>query len=239
MKTVDDIYGALRKRFAAPEYALLFEVANATGHAANNYCDAIAMSLWPSRGLTLHGMEIKVSRGDWLRELKRPDKAEGHAGRCDLWSLIVANADIVQPLELPVGWGLGIVERGSVRFAVEPAKRESPRLIERGFLAALLRSADRADGVQARIDAAILEARTNLEDGISAKIEARAAARNRELEQLRKNVKEFEDAAGVELSNYRGGDIGRAVRVILEKGDDYVFDQARNLRDRLDALLKP
>jgi len=32
------------------------------------------MDLWPSGGLEIHGHEVKVSRSDWLRELKEPEK---------------------------------------------------------------------------------------------------------------------------------------------------------------------
>ena len=70
-----DVRAALARKFCAPEYALFYEVANATGSAATRSADAIAMGLWPSRGLYLQGFEIKVSRSDWLSELKNPAKA--------------------------------------------------------------------------------------------------------------------------------------------------------------------
>jgi hypothetical protein len=51
---------AIAKRWAAPEYAVMWEVGRATGVVSNQrYADAVIMSLWPSRGLELHGVEIK------------------------------------------------------------------------------------------------------------------------------------------------------------------------------------
>ena len=46
-----------------------FRLAIVDGFAGGGrYADAIAMNLWPSRGLAVHGFEIKISRGDWQRE---------------------------------------------------------------------------------------------------------------------------------------------------------------------------
>ena len=38
--------------------------------------DALAFNAWPSKGNALHGLEIKLSRADWLRELRDPVKSE-------------------------------------------------------------------------------------------------------------------------------------------------------------------
>ncbi len=38
-----EVYAALRERFAAPEWAIFFEVANGTGHHGRRYADAVAM----------------------------------------------------------------------------------------------------------------------------------------------------------------------------------------------------
>jgi hypothetical protein len=48
-------------------HAVLFEVRNATGFDANRSIDAVTMTLWPSLGLELAGMEIKISRSDDVR----------------------------------------------------------------------------------------------------------------------------------------------------------------------------
>ena len=67
---------ALRVKLPAGEYALMHEVRDAAGSQANRSIDVLAMSLWPSRGLYLTGIELKTDRGDWRRELRNPAKAE-------------------------------------------------------------------------------------------------------------------------------------------------------------------
>lgn len=87
------------------EHAFLTHVRNAAGFNANRTFDALALNLWPSRGLTLEIYEVKVSRSDWLRELKKPDKAEDACQIADKFS-IVAPAGCVKDGELPPTWGL-------------------------------------------------------------------------------------------------------------------------------------
>lgn len=62
-----DIRGGMAKRWRSPEWAIMWEVGEGTGAASGRYADAVMMSLWPSRGLELHGVEIKVSKSDWKR----------------------------------------------------------------------------------------------------------------------------------------------------------------------------
>jgi hypothetical protein len=127
--------------------------------------DAVAMDLWPSAGLEVHGHEVKVSRGDWLTELKQPDKCEPVKRYCDRWWLVVSDRAIVKPGELPAGWGLMVVaERSTSRWnaercgydvAVERYARvavRAPKLVPepigRDFLAPLLRAAVRTARAQ-------------------------------------------------------------------------------------------
>src|ERR1700751_5682787 len=100
------VFEALAKRFPAPAWALISQVRNSTGYSGDRTCDAIAMSLWPSRGLELHGFEIKCSRGDWLSEMRRPDKADKMFKYFDRWWLAVSDASVVNDYELPPTWGL-------------------------------------------------------------------------------------------------------------------------------------
>lgn len=67
--------------------------------------DALVVDLWPSSGHLIHGFEVKVSRSDWLTELKDPAKAEAFKPYCDHWWLVVPDVEIVRS-DLPLGWGL-------------------------------------------------------------------------------------------------------------------------------------
>ena len=131
----------MRARFCAPKWALCFEVQDATGMRATRSADAIAMALWPSLGLELIGFEFKVSRADWLRELKDPSKAETFKRFCDRWYLVTTSRDIVHPGELPAGWGW-LVVKGDRVYTITTAPPLQPEPVSRAFLAALLRRAD-------------------------------------------------------------------------------------------------
>jgi len=133
------IRSALRDRFHAPECAIAFEVAAGTGHLARRRLDAVAMELWPSRGLALHGIEIKVSRNDFRREARDPEKAEEIARFCDLF-WIAAPPEIVPIDELPMAWGL-MEYRGGRLVVVKQAKATPAEPVDRNFLAALFRAA--------------------------------------------------------------------------------------------------
>src|SRR5512146_733222 len=154
--TSSDLIARLAARYRPHEWAFFEQVPSATGGRAGRTADAIAMNLWPSRGLEIHGFEVKVSRNDWLRELKAPQKAEEIATYCDRWWLVVAEAKIVQPGELPPTWGL-LGPRGDGLVAVIEAPKLTPKPIDRDFLAAILRKAGDgfvpASEVEARISA--------------------------------------------------------------------------------------
>lgn len=89
----------------AGEWAFMPHVRNAAGFNASRTIDALALHLWPSRGLVLHGYEVKVSRSDFLREIKDPAKAEAFCRLVEFF-WIVAPAGVVKKGELPTTWGL-------------------------------------------------------------------------------------------------------------------------------------
>lgn len=150
--TEAEVLALLRTRYGqrsgnGPKWALIPHVRNgagwggSTGYGGLRTCDAIAVGLWSSTGLGLHGHEIKVSRSDWLRELKDPDKADAFRCYCDRW-WVVAPAGVVRDGELPAGWGLLEVVGGKLRRKVE-APPLSPEPAPRGLIAALIRAAVR------------------------------------------------------------------------------------------------
>ncbi len=136
----------LRRKYGAdsgngPAWAFVPQVRNDAGFRANRTCDAIAMSLWPSRGLTLHGHEIKCSRSDWLNEYRDPSKAEAFAVYCDYFWLVIGDRKIIQAGEVPETWGVMLAHKTRIDVLQEPTKNENVQPIDRGFLAALLRQA--------------------------------------------------------------------------------------------------
>ena len=138
--TADEVLEILAKEYPSPEMAFIEEFRGGTGWSNESRADAIAMHLWPSKGLELVGYEVKVSRSDWLRELKQPNKAQPIKCFCDRWYLIVPDSEIVKEGELPFDWGLRIVENGVVKTIVE-APQLYPRQVDRPFVASLMRRA--------------------------------------------------------------------------------------------------
>lgn len=56
-ETTAKLQAAVMRSYPLPEYATFFEVADATGGRQSLWADAVSMSLWPSRGLTITGFE--------------------------------------------------------------------------------------------------------------------------------------------------------------------------------------
>lgn len=55
----------------------------------------------------IHGFEVKVSRSDWLSELRTDgQKSALWRSYCTHWWIVVPDAGIITPRELPAGWGL-------------------------------------------------------------------------------------------------------------------------------------
>jgi hypothetical protein len=84
--------------------------------------DLLAVCAWASGDFDLHGHELKVSRADWLRELRKPTKADAGMARCDYWWL-AAPPGVAYPQELPEGWGFLELRGQNVRRVTQ-----APRL---------------------------------------------------------------------------------------------------------------
>lgn len=231
MKENFAIYAALRERFCAPEYALFFEVANGTGSNIRRYADALAMSLFPSRGLTIAGFEIKVSRNDWRRELRNPHKAEeGIFKFCDFW-WIVAPAGVVEKSDLPPTWGLLELGEKKLRQAVD-APRLKPTPMTRNFIAAVLRRASEAD--EGIVDEAVRRKDADREARFEERVEERVKYRVREFEQRLGAIQGIERQLGISLTDYNAHEgYGRIIKAIDATG---VATQWRGLRELARSL---
>ncbi len=214
------VYAALRAKFAPPTYAMVTEVGNSTGVNCRRWADAVAMSVWPSRGLEIHGVEVKVSRADWLKELADPDKAESICRFCDRWWLAVSDPSIVKPGELPPTWGL-LAMRGDRLVTVTAATKLEAEPVSRGFLASLLRKS--IEQQASKVELAAEYQRGVAEGKESASFGLKHA--NDKLSDLAKKVREFEQASGVRMHDaWNAGHIGEAVRMIVR--NETPFDVA-------------
>jgi hypothetical protein len=97
---------------AKPRYVCAEHVRSEAGFDRRTL-DFVAVDTWASAKLAIHGVEVKVSRSDWLRELKDPWKSEPFMGWTTHFWLAAASKGIVQPGELPEGWGLLVPQEHS------------------------------------------------------------------------------------------------------------------------------
>lgn len=86
-----------------------------------------------------HGHEVKVSRSDWLTELRDPTKAEAFARHMHFWWLVVSDKSIVRD-DLPEGWGLMVASGSTLRTLVKPTPR-IPEPMPPTLMGALMRAA--------------------------------------------------------------------------------------------------
>ncbi|NRA88334.1 MAG: hypothetical protein HRU28_13295 [Rhizobiales bacterium] len=95
-------------------WCLMFELANSLSRLKSR-ADALAVDLYKNK---IHGYEIKASRGDWLNELKHPEKSAYIAQYCDYW-WIAAPKGMIDPNELPRDWGLIESTKAQLRIKVQ------------------------------------------------------------------------------------------------------------------------
>jgi len=145
-----DMLDLLVKRYSVnpgngSRYAYARHVRSHAGFDARRTADFMAMDLWPSKGLPLHGHEVKVSRSDWLTELRQPEKADEFKQYMNFWWLVTSDPTIVRKDELPADWGLMTVRCGRL-FVSRSAPKLDPKPMPRTMLAALLRAIAKTAG---------------------------------------------------------------------------------------------
>lgn len=240
---------AMKERYAAPAWALFFEVGDGTGAKKNRSADAIAMSLYPSRGLHFYGHEFKASRGDWLTELKNPDKAEKIAAYCDFWHLVdTSGGDAIKEEEVPANWGLLVWNGKTLRQQKKPIQLK-PKAPDINFIAGLLRAANYSiTSAENKItgedwlreldkksyDRGYETAKTVF-DHNKKHLESQVA-------DLKQAIEGFQKISGIELSKWSYGNIGEAVNFLQRLTRHGAFHQilessGRALKESSDQLL--
>lgn len=231
--TAVEMRASLKARFSGQEYAIAFEVAKGTGAAARRHLDAVAMDLWPSRGLALHGIEIKVSRSDYLREKADPEKAEEVARFCDyFW--IAAPVGLLKPDELPMAWGL--LERHDNGIIAEKVRAKKTPAEEGGrpFLAAMMRAACRPID-PASVDAIIAQRTDALMKDFHAKVDQAAARKTEQATEQAGHWRALMEAIGENPDGYfyRDAELMAAVKLVMKTGVAGTYSSLWNLREKL------
>lgn len=219
LKTETQVYERVRNRFSQKGAYAFFRTVRAqlttSGRTQERWADAVAMGLWKTRtDHELLGFEIKVSRSDWLRELKSHSKSEAVGRFCHRWWIAVGDKEIVKLDELPDTWGLLVPHGNTMRVAKKAPKLE-PEPMTRAFIASLLKRASesfdedaltrkiRAE-IRSEVEASSREAHQIAMSGLVRELEA-CQAREREcLEQLQVAADR----------NFRTEQIGRAIALL-------------------------
>ena len=230
--TEKQILDALAGRYPKNAWAFFTHVRDSAGFNARRTADALAFGLWPSRGMELHGFEVKVTRSDWQHELKQPEKTEESIYRyCDHWWIAVPE-NIVKLEEVPKTWGL-MVWTGSKWRISKPAPELEAKPIGRSFLAVLMKRLQEEKLEPREIQAAYDAGRR---EGIDVN-KANAEYNEKKLTELQETVREFERLSGVQISTWDKGKIGESVYAVLHGKDKAIKEQVRGIRSHLERLI--
>lgn len=233
----DLVYERIATRYSAPAWACFREVRSTTGFSRGvRYADAVAFSMYPSHGLEVHGIEIKVNRSDWLSELRSPDKADEIARYCDRWFVATDDLAVVPIEEVPPFWGL-LLSKGGVLRTVRNAQinpdRKPPST---AFMASVMRSMHKnvreieRRAYRAGVDSVKVERSTPVD----------YVPTQRDLAQLRERVKVFEEKSGISIDSYNIGKIAEVVALAREGLEPHVhlFERVAEMAGRIGAHAK-
>lgn len=201
----DSTMDILRRKYKYPEYVLLKEVSDAAGFNRSRSADYMAINLYPSRGLSISGIELKSFRSDWLSELKNPKKAENIFQYCDYFWLLTKDDTIAKIEEIPPTWGWMYIKNDKV-FIKKDAPKLQPKDATRSFMCALLkRSFDKSDYIH----------KNDIEDRIALAIEQGKQSSIREIassksryDSLVEKMAKFQEITGVDIANVREWELG-------------------------------
>lgn len=232
------VFDALRHVFPSPAYSRISHVRNGTGYSQRakvRTADGLIFSTYPSRGLWMAGVEIKVSRSDWKKELADPSKADEIGKYCSRW-FVAAPAGIVPVGELPDAWGLIECKATTASIVKKPLATE-PSPPDMLMISAIVRAATEKSVPLIEVDNIVQQ---RVDKGIADRTGFMAS----ELKEIKEVLAEFEKASGVQLNRFvwSAGRIGAAVRMVLDKGPDKIkaglIREAEEMIKRARSVLK-
>jgi len=146
------ILKALKERHPENQWAFFRELRVGTGYRnvkkglnPEQRLDAWAINLYPSKNFLRIAYEIKVSRGDFLREMKQPQKREQALQLSNLF-YFVTPVGLIKPEELPPEAGLiEVIDEQQSKIKVVAPVREGGELSWQ-FLASIARRVQAEEG---------------------------------------------------------------------------------------------
>lgn len=215
-----DVIAALRASYQPPEWATFTEVRDGTGAHASRRADMIAMNLYPSKGLEMRCIEVKVSRADLATELRDPEKAETFAQFCDGFWLATPKG-LADPGELPTPWGLIEVDGNIARVKKRATPNPSPIPPSKLFMAGLLRAASKVSEAEilARITAAEKAARASADKAAQGRVDQAEQRAREKVRKDRETLDALMEMLGVDHDwALRTPDFCAAVKMVHQSG---------------------
>lgn len=203
-------WGNVHSQGEGIRYVVALQVHNGAGFAYRRRLDAVVFDTWPSKGLVLHGLEIKCSKSDLRRELQQPDKAADFTEYLDTFS-IVAPKEIIDRDLIPKRWGIYVPdEKGTLRTVRKPLYLHDDgrdrAVVDRSIMAAFSRALVQRSLSKEAEDRAYSLGKEHGERAAAHKLEQAEGARDT----LQQAVDAFEAASGVKITRYSGDVVGEA-----------------------------
>lgn len=224
------------------QWVFLTQVRSSTG-SANRIADAMAFNMYGSTGYEVIGFEIKVSRSDFLSELKDMSKSNELMSYCDKWFLVVSDAEIVKDGELPKNWGLLVLKDGKLVQKVRAIATKTEPMPMHFIASVLRRSSDAVEQIRStyikREDVAA-EIETARKRGYEDAQGYNAKQIEKSLKELRDLVNEFEEASGIKLESWRGKSyaktLGMYVKYAMELNERTLEYDINNIQGAIKSL---
>lgn len=240
--TAKEMESYLAVRYSNPEWVFLPQVRSSTG-TANRIADGMAFNMYHSTGYEIIGFEIKVSRSDWLSELKDMSKSNEIMEYCDKWYLVVSDASIVKDGELPKNWGLLVLKDDKLVQKIRPTPQKTVQM-PLPFVASLLRrSGDEIVRIRNQyikredIAGQLEEARKRGYEDASGWSGKRT---KEELENLRGLVAEFEKSSGIKFDTWKGkqygASLGLYVKFAMDIDENKLVYHIRSIESAITSL---
>lgn len=241
--TAKDMEKYLSERYCDNrQWVFMTQVRSSTG-SASRIADAMAFNMYGSTGYEVIGFEIKVSRSDFLSELKDMSKSNELMSYCDKWFLVVSDAAIVKDGELPKNWGLLVLKDGKLVQKVRATATKTEPMPLHFIASVLRRGSDTVEQIRSqyikREDVAveIEEARKRGREDAQG---YNAKQTEKSLTQLRELVIEFEKASGIKLEEWRGKEyvktLGEYVKFAMHLNEDTLRYHTRDIESAMKSL---
>jgi hypothetical protein len=242
--TAHDLDQAIRARYESPEWHVESEVT-----LASRRLDLVAFNLWSARSYRVVGFEIKVSRGDWMREIAAFQKSEDWTAVVDAF-YVVTPPKLVKDEELPIGWGLLEFTGGRMMTRRHATIREGATTLPREVAARFFTRLTHRASVDER--QAEMRARDDLRREIRAEIEKQNGKAVETLAdenvRLEREHRELLSAMGLRPSDWRAHEKAMkaaaafasldssAVEMMLERSATKLEEHAVSIRSAIATL---